>query len=194
MTQGKKGIELLITGLMITLAANFLGGIDTGIWLSALVFFIEALSMAIVAVGLKQFADRDPKWHWAGVAATINLVLCLVLGGLTAWSADGTSYWMAAIATIVLIGNKALIITLMGLLLMALSDDLKEAGLIEASKRGHTVWWWFFALTLLDLLIGITAALLVSQAIPALTYLVLLAGLPALALGIVAIVFIYRHI
>lgn len=193
MEQEKKGIELIVIGLMITLTANFLGGLDTGIWLSAVVFCVEALALGFVIAGLGRHNGQIPKWGMARGVAAVNLILCLILAGLTVWSMSGTTTWLAAGASGALIVNNILFIVLAGLILMGLSEKLNASDLKEEAKKAGVIWWWFVGLFLISLAARITAAILVNQAIPVLTYMVVIAGLPALAMGVIAILFIYRH-
>jgi len=192
MNQGIKGIELFFAGWILALAAYYLGPLDTGLWIPLVVTGVEILGMVLMLAGVWQISNQHKNYKAAGIVAVFTLVASLGTGALQVLSMEGITDFLAIAAIVIALGGDILFLILTGLVLLGLSNQVKQTGNEQEANRVVYLWAIFLTFAILYLLIQVAAVLLINEGLEALTYVVPAAGLPLLIIGAVLIVRIYR--
>jgi hypothetical protein len=192
MNQGIKGIGLFFTGWILALTTNYLGALDTGIWVPFAVTGVEIFGLILMLIGVRQSADQYKNYKTAGIVATFALIASLGMGAIQALSLEGITEWMAIAAICLAVTGDISFMILTGLVLLGLSDRIRHNGNEVEANRLDYLWATFLTFAILYLVIQAVAVLLVNEGLPALTYIVPATGLPLLIVGTVLITRVYQ--
>jgi hypothetical protein len=192
MEQVNKGMEFFLAGWILALATNYLGGLDTGLWIPFLVVSIEVVSLILMYWGVRKFSDLHKNFKKALYVLALSLACALGLGVLLAMSALDMSVWISITAICLTLIGDILFLALTGLIFLGTI----ELGLYDEDGKTKTSlgyrWALFLTFGILYVLIQSLAVLLANENLPALTYLVPVMGLPMLATGIMIAAQVYR--
>ena len=183
MNQGIKGIALFLTGWMIALVTNYLGGLDLGLWLPVVVTGIEVVAMAMMLVGIRGFHERHKYFNAAIPVTVFLLMVALAKACVLLISMSHIADWMAVFAMALVLADDILFMMLTGLMLLGFVALYKDAGEEKAADRLRYNWVLFLTFAILYVAIQITSVLLVNEPLSALTYAVPALGLPMLIAG-----------
>ncbi len=178
-----KGNEIFLSGLMISLATYYLGGLDMGNWLPLLVCGVQTGGFVLMFIGMRQWSENHKNFKVAlGLIVAemgIYLLFFVVLVGAT----SGISPWEAVAGSILALAGAVIYLIMIGMVFQGLAHQYQESGAELKAKKIHTLWWWFFAFAGANLILRSGAVVLVNQSWIGLTYLLPIVGIPVLIVG-----------
>ncbi len=192
MIQGIRGIGLFFAGWIMALTTFYLGALDTGIWVPFAVRGVEIIGLVLMLFGIRQISDLHKKYKTAGVVVAFALGVSIGMGVIQVLSLEGITVWMAIAAICLALAGDILFMILSGLVLLGLSNIVRQDGNEGEANRLSYLWAIFLTLAILYLMIQVVGVLLVNEGLPALTYIVPATGLPLLIAGTLLIARVYR--
>lgn len=192
MNQGIKGIELFLAGWILALAAYYLGGLDTGVWVPLVVTGVEIVGLILIIAGIGKLTSLHKYFMAAGTVAAFALIASLGIEGIQALSLEGIADWMAIAAISLALIGDILFLGLTGLMFVGLSRVIRQVGNEKAANRLGYLWAVFLTFATLYLLSQAVSILLINQGLAALTYAVPATGFPMLIVGFVLVAQVYR--
>ena len=192
MERRKSGMEMFLAGWIVVLAANYLGGLNTGAWIPLLVSGTQLIALIVVFVGIRKLKEQRQSSGSAGFVTALAIVATVGIGILQFLSMDNLSAWMSIAALCLTFSGDVLFLLLTGLVLAGAMKH--EPGKEESSRRLDLRYRWILFLTfdILYLLIQSMAVVLANENLPALTYVVPATGIPVLIAGIMIVTELYR--
>lgn len=192
MDQVTKGIGIFFAGWMLALTTYYLGALDTGLWVPLVVTGIEIFGLILMLVGIWKITDQHRNYKSARIVATLALIFSLGMGTVQVLSLAGITNYLAIAAICLALIEAILFMILTVLILIGLSDRIKMDGKESEANRLDYLRSVFLTFAILYLVIQAVAILLINEGLAALTYIVPVAGLPLLIVGIVLILQVYR--
>ena len=191
-TIGIKGMDLFFAGWILALASYYLGPLDTGVLIPLAVTGVEIFGFILMLVGIKQISTQHKNYKAAGIIAAFTLIVSLGMGGIRVLSMEGITEVLALAAISLALTGDILFMILTGLILLGLSDLVRQSGNEREANSVSYLWAIFLTFAILYLVIQVVAVLLINEGLEALTYIVPATGLPLLVIGTVLIMRVYR--
>jgi len=191
-TIGIKGMDLFFAGWILALASYYLGPLDTGVLIPLAVIGVEIFGLILMLVGIKQISTQHKNYKAAGIIAAFTLIVSLGMGGIQVLSMEGITEALAFAAISLALTGDILFMILTGLILLGLSDLVRQSGNEREANSVSYLWAIFLTFAILYLVIQVVAVLLINEGLEALTYIVPATGLPLLVIGTVLIMRVYR--
>lgn len=192
MSQGNKGMELFLTGWVLALSTNYLGGLDTGSWMPIVVHAMEIFAFGFMMGGSRILADLHKNFKVAGLVALFACLISLGLETICVISVQGTSAWMSIGAIALMFMGDLLFLWLTALVLQGTIELIRNGGDEKTAESLRYRVMLFLTFGTLFVAIQATAILLVNEGLTALTYVVPIMGIPVLIMGVLIAVDLYK--
>lgn len=181
-----------MAGWMVVLAANYLGGLNTGPLMPLIVSATQLIALFVAFLGIRELKSQSETFGRAGQATILAMLTIAGLGVVQFLSLESVSAWMSIAAISLTFCGDLLFLLLTGLTLYGIMKQ--ETGQTATSKRLDLRYRWVLFLTfdIIYLLVQSMAVVLVNENLPALTYVVPATGLPVLIAGAMIVTEVYQ--
>lgn len=176
-----------MAGWMVALAANYLGGLNTGSWVPLIVSATQLIALFVVFLGIRELKSRSETFGKAGLLTALAILVSAGLGVVQFLSLESVSAWMSIAAISLTFLGDALFLLLTGVTLYGIMKQ--ESGKASTSQRLDLRYRWVLFLTfdIIYLLVQSMAVVLANENLPALTYVIPATGIPVLIAGIMIV-------